>query len=226
MHATDRPGKRSAAFLTVATLGIAVIVFLARRAGSDVETLARAGGAALAIVWVLFLLRSPTVREWSSGLRPSLRPLLPVGTVLLAFGQVVGDSDVTYPFVSWHMFSSASRSHRYAYHEVEGFTAAGEPVRLVPGSLFPSVGNHLLFTRLQAAFQPVPGPFARKPAKQAEIERAREALSALGARYNRLHEEVPVTEIRLSRVTLRFDPSKGTYTRRGVPILSARMDVR
>jgi hypothetical protein len=224
------PGLRRRALGLVALMIAATAVAMpaAARAAAigsaGFDWVAGAAGGAAIFAWLWFLLRGHDATRRDEALKRPLRRVLPPIAALLTFGQVFGDSTATYPFAGWHMFSSASPAHRYSFHEVEGQTASGETVRLVPGRLFPSVGNHLLFTRLQQVFAPLPGPLARHRATPEQVARADAALRALAARHNRLHPETPVTRISLSRIRLQFDPDTGAWGVLPAPVLSRPLE--
>lgn len=159
-----------------------------------------------------------SVRDWLYAMPAAARALLPILAVLLAVAQLQGDSEATHPLAHWHMFSSASPTHRYAYRELEGVTRSGAVVRLVPGDLFPSVARHLLFTRLQEVLAALALPQSARPLSPENARRIDETITAFVARYDRLHPEDPVVRVRAKRVFVDLDANAVTYTIRPVVV--------
>ncbi len=185
-------------------------------AGGTRETAARTAAGIAVVCWAIVLV---AYRRRRAAWPRALPAILGGAAILMAAGQISGDSAATYPLASWHMFSSVSPKHRYAYHDVHGVTEAGRAVRLVPGALFPSVGNHLLYARLHRVFQHVRRPPVQPAVAPAHAERVAAALDALVRRYDALHPEDPIAMVRLERVQLQWQAATGEHSRRRIVLL-------
>lgn len=188
------------------------------------EFTANLSSAIVAPCWLALLYCVAPVRAWLARAPLGARLFLPVSVILLAVGQGLGTSERTYPLAHWHMFSSANPQHRYAFHDLEGTTRQGHTVRLKPGVLFPSVARHLLLTRLQATFSPLPRPPAQGILSQAQNEKVRDSMAALAKRYNHLHPGDPLVRLRLSRVHLQFEAASGDFRLDPIVLLEHPVD--
>ncbi len=181
-------------------------------------------------LWACFalslLLQRAEIRAWSRAMPPMAQLLLPVIVVLLAMGQVVGDSEKTHPLAHWHMFSSANPKHRYSFNELVADTRAGATIRLIPGRVFPSVGRHLLFSRLHGVLAPLPVPPTSRRLSPLQAQRIEATFAAFAGRYNRLHPDDPLVRIRAQRTWVSFDDTGPTGPRRTVVLLEREVGAR
>lgn len=193
-----RPPRRESVAL-VAT-GIMVLVVSAAVLGPRWWRLSLLGE------WATYMLLAVAVLAWrpfrSAVARTGRRERVAVvaAFLLLALGQFIGGSRLTFPLVRFQMFTDATSSQTRQYHYL-GFSKTGDPMSVDPVELFPSLDRGRFEGRLQqtveAAVKDGPGSDAATTYEG--------ILSALIARYN-MSAKDPLVRLEVRAVDLSLDP--------------------
>ena len=114
-------------------------------------------------------------------------------------GQLTGDGRATYPFVNWAMYSKRIEGDA-VYYRLSMIGTGGQEERIPVGRLFPGAGGQLGTHMALLANELAPLP--EGPAR-ARVRAALEGtLRAIRERYDGLHPDAPIRELRYARCTV------------------------
>jgi hypothetical protein len=193
-----RPPRRESVVL--AATGVVVFVVSAAVLGPRWWRLSLLGE------WATYMLLAFVVLAWRpfrlAVARTGRRERIAVTAafLLLALGQLIGGSRLTFPLVRFQMFTDATSSQTRQYYYL-GISKTGDTTSIDPVELFPSLDRGRFEGRLQQTVEAAveDGPGSDAAATYEGI------LSALIARYN-LGAKDPLVRLEVRAVDLSLDP--------------------
>ena len=125
----------------------------------------------------------------------------------LLFGQFTGiRPQRTFPLVPWRMFGSVDRTLQpFTFFELVGDAKDGRSLAVNPVKLFPSLKNFRMTVGLNGIIERGLDEGAAREQRQADEQRLREMLAAIGRVYNELHPDESLRSLGVIRC--QFDPA-------------------
>jgi len=167
-------------------------------------------GLAESLCWLLILsllVSVPAVRAFVGGLPRAQRAFCAVAIGALLFGQFTGIRPKrTFPLVPWRMFGSVDRTLQpFTFFELVGDTKDGRSLLVNPVKVFPSLKNFRMTVGLSGVIERGLDEAAAREQRQADEQRLREMLAAIGRVYNERHPDQALRALGVIRC--HFDPA-------------------
>jgi hypothetical protein len=162
--------------------------------------------ACVYLVLILLVVRQKVLESTLAALRPPYRLFLATLVALLLGAQLRGQSDETFPFVEWAMYSQRPAAQP-RYYDYTAVLQSGQEVPLEVSRQFPSLSRKLLYHLDRMAPRIAHDPDG--PEGQAEIARYESTLRAVAHQYTLRHADDPVRAIRVWQCTIPIEAYRG-----------------